>query len=44
MHSGPMTQPPSDAGISIGRSGQQDVRKTSVYRAVSQARITVRVG
>ena len=44
MHSGPMTQPPSATGISIGRAGQQEVRKTSVYRAVSHASITVSVG
>ena len=44
MHSGPITQPPSDAGMSSGKSGQQDVMNTSVYRADSQLSTEVSVG
>ena len=45
MHSGPITQPPSEAGMTkVNVSGNADVKKTSVYLAESHARTDVSVG
>ena len=44
IHSGPMIQPPSEAGMIMVKSGLTELMNTRVYRALSQARTEVMEG